>query len=60
MGHASVVTLQGLLALGSVAELSGILVRYKAGGLLSTDCKNQRLRDRVDYKFDYRLQKPEF
>ena len=28
--------------------------------MLSTDCKNQSLRDRVDYKFDCRLQSPEF
>ena len=33
---------------------------YKALGMLSTDCKNQSLRDRVDYKFDCRLQSPEF
>ena len=28
--------------------------------MLSTDCKNQSLRDRVDYKFDCRLQSSEF
>ena len=33
---------------------------YKTGGMLSTDCKNQSLRDRVDYKFDCRLQSSEF
>ena len=33
---------------------------YKVGGMLSTDCKNQSLRDRVDYKFDCRLQSSEF
>ena len=33
---------------------------YKVVGMLSTDCKNQSLRDRVDYKFDCRLQSSEF
>ena len=33
---------------------------YKGPGMLSTDCKNQSLRDRVDYKFDCRLQSSEF
>ena len=33
---------------------------YKGCGMLSTDCKNQSLRDRVDYKFDCRLQSSEF
>ena len=32
----------------------------KGLGMLSTDCKNQSLRDRVDYKFDGRLQSSEF
>ena len=35
-------------------------IRYKARGMLSTDCKNQSLRDRVDYRFDCRLQSSEF
>ena len=34
--------------------------KYKGCGMLSTDCKNQSLRDRVDYKFDCRLQSSEF
>ena len=31
---------------------------YKAVGLLSTDCKNKRVRDRFDYKnlVDYKVQ----
>ena len=29
---------------------------YKVAGMFSTGCKNQSLRDRVDYKFDYRVQ----
>ena len=33
---------------------------YKVPGMLSTDCKNQSLRDRVDYKCDCRLQSSEF
>ena len=33
---------------------------YKVCGMLSTDCKNQSLRDRVDYKCDCRLQSSEF
>ena len=37
-----------------------IIHYYKGGGMLSTDCKNKSLRDRVDYKFDCRLQSSEF
>ena len=37
-----------------------VLGKYKPRGMLSTDCKNQSLRDRVDYKFDCRLQSSEF
>ena len=31
---------------------------YETGGLLSTDCKNKRVRDRFDYKnlVDYKVQ----
>ena len=37
-----------------------LLACYKGVGMLSTDCKNQSLRDRVDYKCDCRLQSSEF
>ena len=37
-----------------------MILTYKVLGMLSTDCKNQSLRDRVDYKFDCRLQSSEF
>ena len=42
-----------------IKEKSMILT-YKVLGMLSTDCKNQSLRDRVDYKCDCRLQSSEF
>ena len=33
------------------------LICYKGfSGFLATDCKNRNLRDRLDYKFDYKLQ----